>query len=1294
MSSSTIMGGPGPSRCWVGVWACVACVALLCPSLSAEPHLTQPAEPAHVPLPLLLESLRQDVLLEGGAPGRAPRTARDAAGDDGVPWYSPSTRAGDDTLAQEELNVTSVYKRDPFKFGAGVGKWHSISAGSTTYLVGLGSKHFTLLTAKFVAPDVGTGQTFSLSEEIYRLPSTPLAATIFKHWNAATKTMDVILVLSTENEGSLIWYRINSRVEQIRSWPVQKRVSHLRVFQIKEQMKLLMLTSCESTLELVQCEASADVFDFNLGNSLEARLSWSISLEAPAVSGDLGVVGDEVYLVLALPDAGVAKLYRYHSPLPQDAAGPSNHTAYGSFELWKDLPSPQISHAIFFHISYKMYLAVGGVNPALFRFVSPTRIEGCPKALKNLGFVSAWLVLPIQTYRDEVILLAEVVQGSGTHYSKKVVTLTWSSAGVFNWQDYPCFVSGHLSTFRGASCIIAESSELGLAEAVALQLGDASVVSVLVPQGSLHSTLFDFQTQLQPNANPLLSEILILKEAQAKLTEELTRQRQEWEATERLLSDTLNPSGHNVIKADWVIQEIQPEEFVNVETSRTETLQPTEDLSKLKSLMTELEALTKSLSLSLSDAAVPENGEVHLSGHHQLLGGLEVQGPASFDSLTVSWLNEESVPTLLKDTVRIDQLEKGTISGTKTLSALEVSDVMFDIVNDVQRDDLIFNVPGKTVRVNGVLEVTEILQVQNDIDLPPQGTVGGVDLSEEVLIAGRQFPGIVQFDEVTVEGDLTVNVINTVDMNPHNLKSIVNGSQILKTFDMLDVGGQLSVERINGFLWSNIVERIVWRDQPAVVTGLTEIDGVLTADSMKIEQLNGLNFPDDFVLKNANKSQLITASKKFNDKLMVGTVDFAKTIDGVPVNALVTKTTDQYLNGELKLAEADIIGDIKVDGAVNGIRLNRQKSPPLGPNVVVSSNVQFTNLTVDGTIQIINTLNEQIFKDVVQDILVVPPTSHGQVFLDGKKTLLGSLKVDNVMVSSGLVNGRKIADIARIDSPQTFHGGKTIQKAVFNNLQVTGLVDGVDVVELNAEAVRLTGVQDTLSHLTFTESSKIFAAELIISEQLGNTPVTDTILPTSEDMCGPRSTNLTCYIKGPVITDVMRVAGNVIGDKICGWNLIDFENRRMSQSRPQTILGGYTFGDVTVTKHINVSYINGVPVHTLARETAPPPPPVYEDLAKLLIDGGFTIDELVIEGHIETLAGVNTFNLTRIAEKAIKLNGSNTISGSLSFEDIVTVSSLDVTGPVDGHNLAFEIEDAVIKNLGPISFSGRKTFAE
>lgn len=64
-----------------------------------------------------------------------------------------------------ELEVTALIKDETFRHGAGVKKWHSLVVGSTTHLVGLGSANVTLLTATLIAPDVGSGHTYSISEQ-------------------------------------------------------------------------------------------------------------------------------------------------------------------------------------------------------------------------------------------------------------------------------------------------------------------------------------------------------------------------------------------------------------------------------------------------------------------------------------------------------------------------------------------------------------------------------------------------------------------------------------------------------------------------------------------------------------------------------------------------------------------------------------------------------------------------------------------------------------------------------------------------------------------------------------------------------------------------------------------------------------------------------------------------------------------------------------------------------------------------------------------------------------------------
>lgn len=73
-----------------------------------------------------------------------------------------------------------------------------------------------------------------------------------------------------------MWGNLRSQIlcllqETIRSWPIHKKISYLNVFQVGEQMKLLMITPCNAALEQSLCRASADIFDFNLVTSLDPK---------------------------------------------------------------------------------------------------------------------------------------------------------------------------------------------------------------------------------------------------------------------------------------------------------------------------------------------------------------------------------------------------------------------------------------------------------------------------------------------------------------------------------------------------------------------------------------------------------------------------------------------------------------------------------------------------------------------------------------------------------------------------------------------------------------------------------------------------------------------------------------------------------------------------------------------------------------------------------------------------------------------------------------------------------------
>lgn len=85
------------------------------------------------------------------------------------------------------------------------------------------------------------------------------------------------------------------------------------------------------------------------------------------------------------------------------------------------------------------------------------------------------------------------------------------------------------------------------------------------------------------------------------------------------------------------------------------------------------------------------------------------------------------------------------MGGTKTFSDLNIVNVDFNTINGIMKDDLIFNVPGETVRLDGNLELTQVLHVDENVDLPLAGTVGGLDLSEEIFLPGKEFQGILHW---------------------------------------------------------------------------------------------------------------------------------------------------------------------------------------------------------------------------------------------------------------------------------------------------------------------------------------------------------------------------------------------------------------------------------------------------------------------------------------------------------------------------------------------------------------------
>lgn len=78
-----------------------------------------------------------------------------------------------------------------------------------------------------------------------------------------------------------------------------------------------------------------------------------------------------------------------------------------------------MQNVIFFQICFKSYLAIDGFNAAIYELTEDDLIRRDIEN-SNLDHINFWLAVPIQTYRDEVIVFAQRSLDHNSHRSIEV----------------------------------------------------------------------------------------------------------------------------------------------------------------------------------------------------------------------------------------------------------------------------------------------------------------------------------------------------------------------------------------------------------------------------------------------------------------------------------------------------------------------------------------------------------------------------------------------------------------------------------------------------------------------------------------------------------------------------------------------------------------------------------------------------------------------------------------------------------------------------------------------------------
>eukprot|EP00057_Strongylocentrotus_purpuratus_P001604 XP_001200130.2 PREDICTED: uncharacterized protein LOC763975 [Strongylocentrotus purpuratus] len=301
--------------------------------------------------------------------------------------------------------------------------------------------------------------------------------------------------------------------------------------------------------------------------------------------------------------------------------------------------------------------------------------------------------------------------------------------------------------------------------------------------------------------------------------------------------------------------------------------------------------------------------------------------------------------------------------------------------------------------------------------------------------------------DVSVTGDITVDSLETVDtVDLSELQTIAKFVDVPFTLpnavifelpvtfdDALRVTG--TVHGYNLQTWAPTVLTV---DGTQTVTGDHTIEGTLTANDISVPgtiravTAYGINvdgFVADAVMLQGDRT--ITGSKTFLDDVTVeGSITVAGTVDGVDISAeIVTLDGAQTISGAKTFDTCDLqtAGNILISGTVNDIEISQEEA---------------------------DTLDFRSPKKV-----------------EGHKSFTRDASVAGNMQFNGLVDGKDITRGLTLNTEQTVTAYYVFEQktSVTGDVTVTGLVNTVNLANINTKRINLAGTNTVDASLTFND---------------------------------------------------------------------------------------------------------------------------------------------------------------------------------------------------------------------------------
>lgn len=344
---------------------------------------------------------------------------------------------------------------------------------------------------------------------------------------------------------------------------------------------------------------------------------------------------------------------------------------------------------------------------------------------------------------------------------------------------------------------------------------------------------------------------------------------------------------------------------------------------------------------------------------------------------------------------------------------------------------------------------------------------------------------------------------------------------------------------------------------------------------------------------------------------------------------------------------------------------------------IVDASTIFAYLQIEGPIKIRDTFNGKTVDEALGNV----------IYTDGTTVEINSYKYfeqcnfdEGIHIKSGLLNGVDTKNIVTKSTEQEISLNNLEGDVLFQRLDLGGLFDFINVTELDINTVKLYG--DQYSELSVSVAQPMKAKSIKIEKELNDQPLNDFHRIDQE-----------LQLKGEIIFDELLIdQGHVFGGihtngYLNGINLKEFDEMRLSLTRPQHISVPCYIKDVVVHGNMRNEMINQVSTQSFANNVLK-----AQSVRNLMYSGEILIDNLYVEKNV-AIKDLNGVDLNHVLENVVWLSRPSTIFGDLNFLDPLSVhGNVSYGGSLNGQHFDGFIEDLVLKNQETIYLKGVKGF--